>query len=119
MKKSIVIFTVISSLLYANSNINNSGSFINNGTINNTQTNNYESEKAKFDTRIKQLGANIYNNPKNRGQDSIILSSASEANKFNIPSAEKREKCIENAISVGFIKIGISYARKECTKIFN
>jgi len=119
MKRSILIFIIMSSLVSANSNINNSGSFINNGTINNIQTNNYESDKAKFDTRIKQLGANIYHNPKNRDQDSIILSSASEANKFNISSAEKKEKCIENAISVGFIKVGISYARKECTKIFN
>lgn len=119
MKKVISVFLIGSSLLYANSNIENSGSFINNGTINNTQTNTYEGEKAKFDTRIKKLSANILNNPNNRKDDTIILESATQANKFNIPTEAKKEKCIEHALSISFIKVSASFARTECTKIFN
>lgn len=120
MKKWIYILLIGSSLLYANNNIDNSGgSFINNGIINNTQTNNYEGEKAKFDTRIAQFSSETLNNSKNNIENSIILSSASRANNYNISIEEKREKCIEHAVSVSFIKIDIGYARKECTKIFN
>lgn len=119
MKKVISIFLIGSSLLCANSNIENSGSFINNGTINNTQTNTYEGEKAKFDTRIKKLSANILNNPSNRKEDTVILESAIQANQFNISTVAKKEKCIEHALSFSFIKVGASFARKECTKIFN
>lgn len=119
--KVLSFVVLVSVILFGNNNINNSGSFVNNGTINNTQTNNYEGEKSKFDTRIKQLASQILKNPgaPEQPQISAVISAAKQANEFNISSSEKREKCIEHAISIGLLKVKASFARKECSKIFN
>lgn len=119
--KILAIIIVGINLLYANNNINNNGTFINNGTINNEQINNYETEKVEFDARIKQLASKLFQSNSNENNKyTSILSAATEVNKFNVDKNTKKEKCVEYAMSLNFIKkIDVSFARKECRKIFN
>lgn len=122
MKTKILYLMFFSAgLLYANSNINISGSFVNNGTINNTQINNNDKDKALFDLRIKKSANEILKDPAKpyQSQKSIILDVATQINKYNLNTLEKKEKCIEHSLSIGFIKMGASFVRKECNKIFN
>jgi len=121
MNKEIIIGIILSSIIAnANSNINNSGSFVNNGTINKKQSNNYDNDKANFDSKIRTFSNKIMKNKniKSRNKGIGIITAATQANKFNISSVRKKEKCVENALSIGIYKIKASYARKECSKIF-
>lgn len=121
--KSKILLTIITgmSLLYANNNISNNGTFINNGTINNEQINNYEAEKIEFDARIKQLASKLLQSNSNENNKyTSILSAATEVNKFNVDKNIKKEKCVEHAMSFNLMKkIDLSFARKECNNIFN
>lgn len=122
MKSKILLIIIAGmSLLYANNNISNNGTFINNGTINNEQINNYEAEKVEFDARIKQLASKLLQSNSNENNKyTSILSAATEANKFDVDKNTKKEKCVEYAMSLNFIKnIDLSFARKECNNIFN
>lgn len=107
-------------LLSANSNINNSGTFVNNGTITNNLVHKYEKEKAIFDLRIKSLATDIMNNAgqQNQKEKIAVLNAVNHVNNFNISRKEKREKCIEHSVSIGIVKAGLSFSRKECTNIF-
>jgi len=118
--KALLIIFLTAGALYANNNISNNGTFINNGTINNKQTNVYEAEKVEFDARINQLASMlIQSSSKENKKYTPIISAASEVNKFNVDANTKKEKCVEYALSLSFIKVDASFARNECTKIFN
>lgn len=118
--KILLIMVLVLGTLYANDNINNSGTFSNYGTITNNQINNYDSEKIIFDARIKKLSSQLIQSSNNENNKyTPIIAAASEVNKFNVDANIKKEKCIEYALSLSFIKIDASFARKECNKIFN
>ncbi len=118
MKRNLLILLAVTNLLLADSNINNSGTFNNYGSITNNQVNNNDLEKANFDLKIAKLANKIISSPNKKNQLAVIVESAKKANSYNISKEHKLEKCIEYALSIKIFKIDFKLAKNECNKIF-
>jgi len=122
MKKGILGLSIcfIASLIFAdNVNMQNNGTFVNNGTVTNNQGIN-EKEKAESDLKIAKLATTLMNNPKREDSKTLqaVLNAANKANEFNISKEDKRQKCVEYSLSIGFFKVDAKLAKKECEEIF-
>lgn len=122
MIKKIGVFCMIFVSMYADEvNVQNNGTINNYGTMNNSQTNKFESEKAKYDVRIMKLAEKIGEKPSSEEQPTlrVVLDAAKKANEFNISGKEKKENCVEYSLLFKVWKINLKLARNECKKIFS
>lgn len=122
MLRKIGLFCMVFVSMHADTvNVQNSGTINNYGTMNNSQINKFESDKAKYDARIMRLAGKISENPGSEEQPtlSVVLDAAKKANEFNISGKEKKEKCVEYSLSFKVWKVNLKLARNECKKIFS
>ena len=121
MKKIMILFLFVYGILKAdNVTFQNHGFIQNNGTINNIQ-NNYDIEKADADIKIHKLANELIDgqqNPENESKQAVLVG-AKKANELNLSLDNKKEKCIEYALSIKLFKVDVKFVRNECDFIFS